>query len=426
MLPIRARACYIKQEARDDARSMERIRRMLPFIECEGEPPTLDDAGLERVLTEDLAQTPAHGMNADEIEPIVIFNQFLYDHTPAERERRRQQFPGLFRGGGPAQYGGYGGRDWRRSGDAEYREKTGLVCQPAYALHSFWGCHFRCAYCGLGHIAHVYANVEEWVDHIEQSFEDMPNSPGQRLFQWDNGSDIVCWEPEYGATKLLVELFARQADRHLELYVGKSDHVDFMLDYDHKGHTVCCWSLSTETQTLHAEKRTASMEQRLASARKCQQAGYPVRVRFSPMVPHVGWEGELRHMTRRMLEEIKPEVLTIEPLRFNTYGALQRVFPPGFIDPEFLEAMELLAEDPDPWQRSQFPDHLRVRMYRVVFDEVLRISPKTPVAFCREKRDIWAVFREELAQAGQTPDDYVCNCGPRSAGNDPRLVAAGM
>ena len=131
-------------------------------------------------------------------------------------------------------------------------------------------------------------------------------------------------------------------------------------------------------------------------------------------------------MTRRMLEEIKPEVLTIEPLRFNTQESLRRNFTPGFIDPEFLEAMEPLADHPERWQRSQFPDHLRVRMYRVVFDEVLRISPKTPVAFCREKRDVWAVFRNELAQAGQTPDDYVCNCGPHSAGSDPRLVAAGM
>ena len=424
MFPINARALYIKQEAQDDPRSMARIERMLPFIRHEGEPVVIDDAGLERVLATDLASTPAHGVNANDVEPVVIFNQFLYDHTPEERERRQKKFPALFKKGGPARYGGYGGMDWRRSGDEDYRRDTGLVCQPAYALHSFWGCHFRCAYCNLGHVAHIYANVEDWVEHIEASFADMPNSPDQTLFQWDNGSDIVCWEPEYGATKQLIDMFARQQNRHLELYVGKSDFVDFMLDYDHKGHTTCCWSLSTDTQIREAEKRSASMDRRLASARKCQEAGYPVRIRFSPMIPHVGWEKDVRHMVQRMLEEISPEVLTIEPLRFHAHQTLLHNFPPDFIDPKFLDVMKSLADHPETWRRSQFPDDLRVKMYRVVFEEVMRISPKTPVAFCREKREVWDVFKTELAQMGQTPDDYVCNCGPHSAGCDARIQAA--
>ena len=43
-----------------------------------------------------------------------------------------------------------------------------------------------------------------------------------------------------------------------QLYVGKSSHVDYFLDHDHRGHTTCCWSLSTETQWREAEPGTAS------------------------------------------------------------------------------------------------------------------------------------------------------------------------
>jgi hypothetical protein len=251
-------------------------------------------------------------------------------------------YPELFEGGGPAHFAGYGGFDWRPSGDERYRRTTGRVCQPAYALHSFWGCHFRCAYCNLGHVAHVYVNLEDWIEHIEEGLANLENSPGQRLFQWDNGTDIVCWEPEYGGAKMLIELFARQPDKYLELYVGKSDFVQFMLDYDHRGHTVCCWSLSHETQARDLEKRTASMEDRLRAARLCQEAGYPVRIRFSPMIPTVGWEKDIRHMIRRMFEEITPEVLTIEPLRFYNYQQLCADFEEGVLDPEFLNAMKAL------------------------------------------------------------------------------------
>lgn len=421
MLPINARGVYIKKEAHEDPRSMARIERMLPHIRFDGDVTILDDEGLHQLVQDErLNGMPRHGVKADEVEPVVIFNQYLYHHSPEERQRREQAYPELFRGG-LKHYSGYGGWDWRKSGDDEYRRTTGLVCQPAYAIHSFWGCHFRCAYCNLGNVANVYVNLEDWIEHIREGLCNLEKSPKQTLFQWDNGTDIVCWEPEYGGTKLLVELFAEQEDRYLELYVGKSDNVDFMLDYDHRGHTVCCWSLSTETQARAVEKRTASMEARIASARKCQEAGYPVRIRFSPMVPVDGWEDETRHMIRRMCEEIEPEVLTIEPLRFCTYDQMQELFAPGVIDPEFLAAMRELQEDAEAWDKSQFPDELRARMYRVVLDEMKQHAPKTPVGLCREKRRIWDLFRDDFARMGQRPDNYVCNCGPTSAGCNPLL-----
>lgn len=425
MFPVKARGLYIKKEAYEDPRSMARIERMLPFVRFDGEPEVIDDEAWHRlVIDEGLNRMPRHGTHADEVEPIVVFNQFLYDHTAEERRRREASFPELFRGQ-LRHYSGYGGWDWRLSGDEEYRQRTGLVCQPAYAIHSFWGCHFRCAYCGLGHVANVYVNLEDWIEHIRRGLADLEGSPSQTLFQWDNGTDVVCWEPEYGGTRMLVELFARESGRYLELYVGKSDNVDYLIEYDHKGHTVCCWSLSTETQCREVEKRAASMEARLRAARKCQEAGYPVRIRFSPMVPVAGWEDELRHMVRRTFEETAPEVLTIEPLRFCTYEQLCADFPPGLLDPEFVEAMRAMPPEADAWQRSEFPDELRVRMYRVVLDEVARISPRTPVALCREKRRVWDELRDDFERTGQHPDNYVCNCGPTSAGSNPLLACRG-
>jgi len=425
VLPVTARGVYIKKEAYEDPRSMARVERMLPFVRFDGEPEVIDDAAWHRlVIDEGLNHMPRHGRCADEVEPVVIFNQFLYHHAPEQRRRRQADFPELFRGR-LVHYSGYGGWDWRPSGDKDYRRRTGLVCQPAYAIHSFWGCHFRCAYCNLGHVANVYVNLEDWIEHIRHGLAHLEKSPSQILFQWDNGTDVVCWEPEYGGSRMLVDLFAQEDDKYLELYVGKSDYVDYLLDLDHRGHTICCWSLGTETQCREIEKRTASMEDRLRAARKCQQAGYPVRVRFSPMVPVVGWADEVRHMVRRTFEEIAPEVVTVEPLRFCTYEGLCEDFPPGLLDPEFVEAMRAMPPDVEDWQKSQLPDELRIRMYRVVLDEAARLSPKTPVALCREKRRVWDHLRDDFERMGQHPDHYVCNCGPTSAGPNPLLARAG-
>jgi spore photoproduct lyase len=267
-------------------------------------------------------------------------------------------------------------------------------------------------------------NLDDWIAHLREGLARQERSPRQNLFQWDNGTDVVCWEPEYGGSKLLVDLFAQQPDKHLELYVGKSDYVDYLLDYDHKGHTVCCWSLGAETQCRVVEPRSAGMEARIASARKCQQAGYPVRMRFSPMVPVVGWRDEIRHMVRRLFEEVTPDLITMEPLRFCTYQDLLDSFEPGVLDPEFVQAMAAIPREADYVTRSEFPDEYRIRMYRVVLDEVARLSPRTPVALCREMRRVWDVLADDLGRTGQHPDDYVCNCGPLSAGCDRRLQEA--
>jgi DNA repair photolyase len=383
-----------------------------------------DDAWRGLVVSASLNSLPRHGRRRNEAEPIVIFNRFLYEHGPEERARRREKYPELFEGGGPLEYSSYGGWDWRSAGDEDYRRRSGLICQPAYAMHSIWGCHFRCTYCNLGHVACIYTNLEDWLRRIQEGLANLEKSPRQRLFQWDNGTDAVCWEPEYGATRMLVEFFAKQPDKYLELYVGKSDQVDFMLGYEHKGHTVCCWSLGCETQCRVVEPRSASMEARIASARKCQEAGYHVRIRLSPMVPIIGWREEDKHMLQCLLDEVKPDMITIEPLRFCTYDALKDLFEPGVLDPEFMDAMSRIPEDAEPWAKSQLPEECRMAMYRLVFDEVARLSPRTPVAFCREKRHVWDAFAGDLSRTGQHPDDYVCNCGPVSAGCDARLQNA--
>ena len=422
MDPIAARAVYIKKEASEDPRSMSRIDRVLPFVDCADEPTVIDDAAWHRiVIDENLNRLSRHGLNGDQVHPILIFNQFLYHHEPEKRERRRSLYPELFKGQFD-QWSGYGGWDWRRIGDPDYRKKTGVICQSGYAMHSIWGCHFRCAYCSLGHIANVFVNLEDWCDHIRRGLADLDGVSGQSLFQWDNGTDISCWEPELGGTKLLVDLFADQPRKYLLLYVGKSDNVDYMLDYDHKGSTICCWSLGTEIQCRRVEYRTAGMEARLAAARKCQEAGYTVRVRLSPMVPTIGWQNEVRHMLRRMFEEITPDLITMEPLRYCTHETLQQSFEPGLIDPDFMQAMADIPDDAEGWQLAQFPDDRRMAMYRLVLDEVERLSPDTPIGLCRERHHVWDAMSDDFGRMGQNPEDYVCNCGPRSSSPDQRLL----
>ena len=404
MEPLHASKLLIVEGVEEDPRMRARAERMRAAIPAD-EVRTVDDNGLRDVVAAELTPLRRHGMRRD-IQPVVILNRFRFDDSEAERARRVEAFPEL----NTMKLNGYGGFDWRDGGSPGWRAKTGLVCQPAWQLHTVVGCHYRCAYCSLGWFLNAMMNVEEFVERLDATIE---RCPDQTLFQYDNWTDTVCLEPEYGGAKLLIDAFAARPGKALELYVGKSANVGFLLDCDHRGHTVCCWSLAAPTQSTQFEWRSASTDQRIEAMVKCQGAGYPVRVRLSPIIPVRGWEAENRAMLDLLFSEVEPDVVTIETIRFLNYDQMAECFDLGLLDPAFVAAMEAAPRKPDA-QGCEVPDAWRSRVYDFVFEEIGRLSPDTPIAFCREKRALWEQFAEPLARWGQTPDDYLCNCGPFS------------
>ena len=405
MLPINASKLLIVEGVEDDPLLRARAERLRAGVLTD-DVRTVNDEALAEIVRAELSDRPRHGMAAG-FEPVVIFNRLRFDDEEAERERRRTAWPEL----NSLKLNGYGGFDWRKSGSPDWREQTRLVCQPAWQLHTIVGCHFRCAYCSLGRLINVMLNMEDFVGRLDGWIA--AHCPRQTLFQYDNWTDTVCFEPEYGGARLLIDFFARRPGQALELYVGKSDHVDFLLDYEHRGHTVCCWSLSGATQSRHFEPRSAPTDARIESIRKCAAAGYPVRVRFSPVIPVADWRRENREMIEQLFAAADPDVITIETIRFLNYGQMAASFDLSLLDPEFVAAMRTV-EGEAHLQGCEVPDAWRKAIYDFLFEELDRVSPSTPVAFCRESRALWDHYAATFARHGQTPDDYLCNCGPYS------------
>ena len=404
MIPLEASKILVVDGIDDDPLTRARAERLRTGIHAPS-VQRVTDAELAAVVDAELTGRPRHGMAAD-IQPVVIFNRFRFADDAAERARRIEAFPQLNR----SKFNGYGGFEWRESGSPDWRSRTGLVCTPAWQLHTIVGCHFRCAYCSLGWYVNVLMNMEEFVGRLDG---ELARCPEQALFQYDNFTDTVCFEPEHGGTRLLIDYFARRDGQCLELYVGKSDHVDFLLDVDHRGKTVCCWSLSGDTQSRVFEPKTAPMDARIESMRKCQAAGYPVRVRLSPIIPVRDWQAENREMIERLFRKVRPDLVTIETIRFLDHAAMRRDFDVSRLDETFVEAMRAAEGQPHA-QGCEVPDEWRARVYAFIFDELDRVSPDTQVAFCRERRAMWDRFADLFARHGQHPDRYVCNCGPYS------------
>ena len=281
------------------------------------------------------------------------------------------------------------------------------VCRPAWRIHMASGCPHRCAYCGLGHLLISMVNVEEYIPELDRIVE---AHPWQQVYLYEDDAEALALEPELGAMEQLAAYFAGRENEYLLIH-SKSANVDHLLDLGHRGHTIMLWSLTSHTVSREFEAGSGTTEERIEAARKCQEAGFPVRFKFKPIVPVIDWRDECREMIRLVFEQTKPDVISMFSLAWMTYEELCQVFDVSRLDPVYVKAAEESVEEMKETMSKPFPHWVRAEIYDFFLQEIRRWDQEVPVSLSTETWDMWKEFGERL---GQRPDNYVCGCGPQA------------
>ena len=412
---LRPEKVYVTEDVYDDACTIARVERIMTAIE---------GAKLEKVSYEALNELAPkqwaryqHGTswrwglepNPRDPDLVLTMGKFWPD---GQKEEFRRRYPNL----NVFDLYGFSTNSFRPDGEMPFRNRTnGCICQSAWQLHSISGCPFRCAYCWYGGVIRMLVNVEEQVDHLDELCD---MGPLQRIYKWDNRTDVSCFEPEYGASKLFVEYFANKPDKYLEIYVGKSDNVDYLLPLDHKGKTITQWSVSPRTQSTVIEPETAPWDQRVEAARKCGDAGYITRFRFSPMVPVKNWKEEYAELVDLIFTRSKPDVISLCAFGWMDLELARKCIDFDLLDPEYVAAMEGSAPFLE-WRGATaggrpIPHEARAYMFKTVIDLIRKHSKTIPISLCLETLEMWALFGRELGMPVDPTKkvDYYCNCGP--------------
>jgi DNA repair photolyase len=409
--PVTTPEVIILDRVRDDPRAAARLKRMMAGITAD-RVVEVDDAGLAEIFqargwSRASKRTGAYRMTG---APALIFSTFRW-LSPAEFEKLDTKHPTLR---GPLLLGG-GAWTFR---DRERHLAENCVCQSAYEIHCAYGCLHACDYCHIPPYYIIMLDLEELAGRIREFGETIP---WQKLYKFDNQTDTICLEPEYGASETMVRMFADWPDRYLMLYT-KSDNVDHLLGLDHKGRTLISWSLSCDTVAEKIEKRTPSNERRIRAIERCERAGYPVRVRISPICPVRNWREEYAEMIGRLLAVTRPQVISIDVIGWMTAAQMKDALDTSLFDEAYAAELDRLeAEGAGPRWKHLFPHEMRAEILRFVIEEIKRRRPKQPVSFCMETTDMW----QELGPTiGMSPDHYACCCGPTSVPGHPLLRSA--
>ncbi|MGD8239052.1 MAG: hypothetical protein PVH68_10900 [Armatimonadota bacterium] len=403
MRVLKPPAVYIVQSVHDNAAARRRMERVLARTECDA-VETVTDEQLDGLVQE-------HGWRGSrrlsgrqrEGDPPIVFDTYRFAPDTADAPVPRASRKRLF-------------GTWHERLRESIAERDRVVCQTGYGFHSARGCLFKCDYCAIEDVLVLATNHEHLLERLDPVVRRVE---GPTLWKWDNQSDTLCFEPEMGATRLFVEYFAQFDDKYLMTY-SKSDNADHLLDLDHGGQTICCWTLNASTQSRVIERDAATMEERIEAARKCQEAGYNVRFRLSAVCPVHNWEQECREMFDLLFSRVRPDVISLETLsRMPDRRMFDNVMDASLFEPRYLAAIRRGAAQMEGNIWGPIPDDEREEMYRFLIEAIRRRSPETPVSLCQEPPHMW----ERLADALDMPAEYyACCCAKDSVpGGHPRV-----
>ncbi|MBU2590055.1 MAG: hypothetical protein KKB39_04820 [Nanoarchaeota archaeon] len=380
---INVPAIYIASDKIKTKDEKERLKRLLTKINSDNIIEMPSNLIYHKLLQEGLFKRENRTGLIKHENPIIIFSGFNWQEE-INNPRKGKVFI-------PYREGQFNFADFRDKN--QLLSEKGVYCNSGFEIHTAFGCFNSCKYCHVGKTYTIMLDIEKFIDNLEIL---MKNNPQQNLYKYDNQCDIPDLEPEYGAINKIIEFFSK-TDKYLMLYT-KSNNLDYLPSFDqHKGNTLVCWTISCDDVAKNYEINASSLDERVEAAKKCQDKGYKIRFRFSPIIPIKDWKKKNREMIKKIFDKTMPEVICLEMLCHMNKEQCNSLFP----DLE-LPLNENITE------YGLFSDEEKIEVYGFFIDEIRKYDKNVKLALCLETEKVWNELKGKL---GVNPTNFFCCCG---------------
>lgn len=287
------------------------------------------------------------------------------------------------------------------------------TCCDYTILHTGTYCTMDCSYCILQAYFHppvlqYFAERDRMLGELNQAFhQDRTLRIGTGEF-----TDSLIWEPISDLPQTLVRTFSRQRRAILELKT-KTVNIDSLKAIDHNHKTIIAWSLNTPKMIKTQERGTASLEDRLKAAARCESWGYRLAFHFDPLIIYDGCETEYAAVARQIFDHVSPESIAWISLgTFRFMPALKPIIESRFPRSTIAYGEFVLGLD----NKMRYFRPLRTVLYKALITAVRERAPDVLVYFCMENKDIWletlGYFPEREGDLGRILDQSAIRlCG---------------
>ena len=260
------------------------------------------------------------------------------------------------------------------------------TCCGYKILHIGTFCTMDCSYCILQSYFHPPV-LQFFVNH-EALFKDLDGAfalNGISRIGTGEFTDSLIWEKWTDLTTELVGRFSRQNRAVLELKT-KTVHVDALESLDHRSKTIVAWSLNAESILQSEERRTASLQSRIAAAEQCEAWGYPLAFHFDPIILYDGCDREYQKVIEMLFNRISAKnIVWISLGTFRFMPALKQTIQQRFVKSKIVYGEFIPGLD----GKMRYFKPLRIEMYKKMIAWIRAAAPDVRLYFCMEDDEVW-------------------------------------
>ena len=262
------------------------------------------------------------------------------------------------------------------------------ICCGYYVINAITNCPMDCSYCVLqGYLNNpfltLYSNWDDLLQEIESFLSHHPQ-PFPRLGTGEL-SDSLALDSIFPLSQLLISFFAERNNGILELKT-KSAEVNHLLHLNHRGRTVFSWSLNPTKMIEEEEIRTASLEERIDAAKRCQEKGYPIGFHFDPIIYHEGWEKGYQETILSLFRHIDPKrVIWISLGGFRYPPQLKAIAKERFPNTKIFLGELFPGRD----GKFRYLKEIRAEMYQKMVGWLRDVDPNLFIYLCMESKEVW-------------------------------------
>lgn len=185
----------------------------------------------------------------------------------------------------------------------------GTRCCNLLTLDAVESCGFDCSYCSIQ--SFYNQNKIGFDKDFKKKLENLELDPNE-IYHIGTGqsSDSLMWGNKQGVLDALFD-FAKKNPNVILEFKTKSNNIKYFLQNEVPKNIIVTWSLNTPTIIKNEEHLTASLDQRIQSARALADKGVLVGFHFHPIVVYKDYLEDYKKIYDELLEKFIPQEVVL-------------------------------------------------------------------------------------------------------------------
>jgi spore photoproduct lyase len=257
----------------------------------------------------------------------------------------------------------------------------GIGANKNYYFSHMLNCLYDCRYCflqGMYQSANyvLFVNYEGFQDEIKQRCAETPDEAVHFFSGYD--CDSLALEPVTRFAEQFLPFFEKIPNAWLELRT-KSTQVRSLLNRDPFPRCIVAFSLNPDEIATKVEAKAPSLQRRLDALCKLQEHGWPIGLRFDPMIYQTGYQQQYRQLFEQVFS-----IINMDQLHSVSLGAF-RLPEKYFKKVHKLYPEEKLFASPLDNQQGMisYKQELEQEMMQYCTQQLLRYIPEAKFFPCQ-------------------------------------------